>query len=209
MKRIYFVRHGETEANRTQTLTGKDEPLNAHGFSQAAVVAERLQHLSIDAVIASDYQRAQQTAEPIAQILKLHVETSHLFGEYFEPTSLRGLVEHDEKVSLFREQRNQNMSIEDWSFEDGETFFSFHKRITEAIRFLEKRDEENIVVVAHCFFLKFLVATILVDAKTPNEDWYQVGKKVQISNTSVSLLSHDLSQGWQAVMINDHAHFAE
>ena len=45
MKRIYFVRHGETNGNVGGYWQGPQEPLNVRGLQQADVVAERAKGL--------------------------------------------------------------------------------------------------------------------------------------------------------------------
>jgi alpha-ribazole phosphatase len=67
MMRLILVRHGETALNAEHRYQGQvDAGLNAVGREQAAQVAARLRHETIDAVIASDLRRAMQTAQAIA-----------------------------------------------------------------------------------------------------------------------------------------------
>lgn len=70
MARIYLIRHGEVEGNSgtRRTFVGwGDKPLTARGEAQAQAVAERLSGEKLQAVYASDLQRARRTAEYIAQ----------------------------------------------------------------------------------------------------------------------------------------------
>lgn len=64
---ILLIRHGETAWNAERRLQGHlDVPLNQHGRRQAAALAAVLREQPLDAVFASDLQRARQTAEPLA-----------------------------------------------------------------------------------------------------------------------------------------------
>ena len=45
---LYFVRHGETEANKHELIPSKEEPLNEVGHLQALRLAERVSNLEID-----------------------------------------------------------------------------------------------------------------------------------------------------------------
>ncbi|MBA4601491.1 histidine phosphatase family protein [Thermoactinomyces mirandus] len=67
--RLMWIRHGETAANRKKQYIGHtDEPLNEIGQKQAEALAERLIRFSkVDAVVASDLQRALQTAAPFLE----------------------------------------------------------------------------------------------------------------------------------------------
>ncbi|PKR55455.1 phosphoglycerate mutase [Thalassospira marina] len=59
-----FMRHGETEANRTGTIAGStDVPLNTTGAEQARAAAPLLANWRWRAVFASPQQRARNTAE--------------------------------------------------------------------------------------------------------------------------------------------------
>lgn len=61
---FHFVRHGETEWNRTGRLQGQsDIPLNAYGEAQAAFLRPRLAGYGFRSIAASPLLRARRTAE--------------------------------------------------------------------------------------------------------------------------------------------------
>lgn len=67
MTDILLIRHGETAWNAEKRLQGHlDVPLNAEGQRQAAALGVALLDERLDAIFASDLQRAQQTAQAIA-----------------------------------------------------------------------------------------------------------------------------------------------
>src|SRR5580692_578071 len=74
---VLFIRHGETDWNRIKRIQGHiDIPLATTGLDQAQRLARRLageagQGGRLDAIYSSDLQRAQQTAQPIADALGL------------------------------------------------------------------------------------------------------------------------------------------
>ena len=69
-----FLRHGETELNRLGLVTGStDVALNATGLSQARAAAHRLTYTGIDAIWCSPLRRARDTAQYVAEILKLDI----------------------------------------------------------------------------------------------------------------------------------------
>src|SRR6266849_1312390 len=75
---FYFVRHGETEANRQHLMAGStDYPLNEFGHTQARELAEAIRgkiNQPIHRVLVSDMTRAKQTATYLAQNLDLPLE---------------------------------------------------------------------------------------------------------------------------------------
>jgi broad specificity phosphatase PhoE len=63
MGQYYFVRHGESEANRDGWLAGhRDSPLTQRGVDQAHGMRPRIAALDVHVVLVSDSSRAQDTA---------------------------------------------------------------------------------------------------------------------------------------------------
>ncbi|MBN9064346.1 MAG: hypothetical protein BGP06_07755 [Rhizobiales bacterium 65-9] len=61
-KRFIFVRHGETEGNRTRIFQTAHIPLNDTGETQAAQAAAKLRSTRIGRLVASPMSRAWRTA---------------------------------------------------------------------------------------------------------------------------------------------------
>jgi len=88
VSQLVFVRHGQTEANRTGVLLGRmDPPLNDAGREQAAAVAARVALLEPVRVATSPLVRTVETAEIVAAACGLAVEVDDRlievdYGEY-------------------------------------------------------------------------------------------------------------------------------
>jgi broad specificity phosphatase PhoE len=209
MKKIYFVRHGETEANLHEfEPVPMEEPLNAKGFMQAEAIAKRVSTIEFEKLFASSYLRAQQTAEAIAKEKSLPIATEPLFREMTPPSSLFGVSYSHDSVQTFRRDRNENIENSEWRFEDGDTFGDLFLQIQKAKKILEDDPAESIAVVSHTFFLQLFAAAILLDLKAPTRQWLQIATKLLMSNTGVTLFEIT-PLGWKLVMWNDHEHFAE
>ena len=94
---IYFVRHGESQANVDRVFANRvNQPagLTMAGIEQANALAQMLQGRSTSHVYTSPLQRAQQTAEIIASHLGVDTTTSDALREYdvgdFEGLSYHG-----------------------------------------------------------------------------------------------------------------------
>ncbi|MBB3213794.1 putative phosphoglycerate mutase [Herbaspirillum sp. Sphag1AN] len=75
MTDILLIRHGETDWNVDKRLQGHiDIALNAEGRRQAAALGAALAEETLDAVFASDLQRARDTAQAVAQQQGLTVQ---------------------------------------------------------------------------------------------------------------------------------------
>jgi len=81
MPRIFLIRHGETDGNRTRTLQAPETQLSAHGRRQARALAARLRGEPVAGIVTSDLARAHETAGISGELLGLPVETTDLLQE--------------------------------------------------------------------------------------------------------------------------------
>ncbi|MBQ8748004.1 MAG: histidine phosphatase family protein [Clostridia bacterium] len=81
---LYFIRHGESEANREKRFAGNyDVDLTELGYSQAAHIPSAFADVHVDAIFASDLKRAYQTAVPLAASRGLEIIKAPDFREIF------------------------------------------------------------------------------------------------------------------------------
>lgn len=81
---FYLIRHGESTANQQNHLCGHtDRDLTDLGRQQAMCTAQLLKDTPVDAVLSSDLLRAYHTAQAVAQLKGLPVETDPGFREIF------------------------------------------------------------------------------------------------------------------------------
>ena len=207
MKRIYFVRHGETIANQNNTVQGLDDPLALEGEKQAMRVAERLLSLPIDTCISSDALRARQTSEHIHDVLKMPFSYSPLFREIRRPSSLIDKKREDEEYKAFRVAERAHFG-EDWHFEDEESYPDRVERTTEALALLDAQEGSDILVVTHGHFLRYLVSTVLLNGKMSPDIWLAMETTFWTSNTGITVCTRD-EHRWRLLTWNDHAHFGD
>ncbi len=139
---FYFIRHGQTEANRQQRLAGSglDYPLNSAGHAQAKLLGERIYSLithPVHRLIASNMLRARQTAEYVSLALSLPLEINQDFREWH-------LGEWEGKS--FAEFGH--LLLGDAEPQTGESRQSFYSRVERAWRGGHS-DEQPYVVVSH------------------------------------------------------------
>lgn len=65
---FYFIRHGQTEGNRTRIYQHATIDLNEAGLRQAEAAAARLSTVDFREIYCSDYRRAHRTAQIIAEV---------------------------------------------------------------------------------------------------------------------------------------------
>lgn len=208
MKRIYLVRHGQTNANVTQTFQGPDEPLSEIGQEQAFRLAERVQNLDFAKIIASDYVRTCQTAEPIRQLVAVPFETSEFFREEKTPTSWLGSTEMDDRGLQFAEDMIEKADDRNWRVEDAENMQDIYTRIEQSLQLLKNDPADTILVVSHGNFLKQLLGYVFLDGKGTLKEVAAFKRTLKTTNTGITVIVFE-KERWRVLTWNDHAHFAE
>lgn len=211
MRKIYFVRHGETNGNLGGYWQGPDEPLNENGLKQARILANRVKDLNVGRVISSSMKRAVQTADVIAQSANLSVEYSDLFREVKNPTSVQGYVpdsDKDKLIELYKTERLNHLEDIAWHFEDEENVADMTNRIKEAASYLDNLKEESVLIVSHGNFIRNFTGHIITDGSYSLTEAFNFRFKLKTINTGITLFVEG-EHGWQLLTWNDHAHFAD
>src|SRR5690606_30756536 len=119
--KIYFVRHGQTDANANmqsgQTIEELDEPLNETGEKQAKELAEQLKDIPFDYIISSPLKRALHTADIINKYHNLPIVLEDKLRERNASTYIDIKTWHD----LFDFDKNIQL-------QDGESLHAFFDR---------------------------------------------------------------------------------
>ena len=112
-RRVFVVRHGETDYNRNGKLQGRgiNAPLNELGREQARAVAEYFKDTELDYMATSSLLRAKQTAKPLAEMKKIEPETFPELDEIdfgiYEGEHAEGLGE--KLTSIHKKWRNGDL----------------------------------------------------------------------------------------------------
>lgn len=210
MKKIYFVRHGETEGNAGKFFQFHDTLLTAKGHADAIKTGERLSHLKVDVILASPFTRAQQTAEHIHEMIGVPIETVKALHEQMQSFLIRGKLWDSPEGVLYHNARKNNYFAAEWPDRDGaENHADALVRIAAAVTLLENHPSDNIVVVSHGQFLNQLFIYLLLGKNTTSE-FHQVIYENQhhLANGAITEFTFDDNQ-WKLFTYNDHAHFAE
>lgn len=216
MKRIYLVRHGESEANVGNIYLGGKTPLTEVGHQQAEFIAERASKLPIEIIIASTLLRAMQTAQHIVDKISKPFETSDLFVERRSPSEYIGRKYNDPATAGIDKILDANFGKEGWKYSDEENFEDMKTRAKKAIEFLEARPENDILVVTHGLFLRMLVGTILFGDEFSGREGFNLFKTFQTKNTGLTIFMYHpetategMYKAWRMLTWNDHAHLAD
>lgn len=133
--RIYFARHGESEANLLHIISNRDLPhgLTTVGRQQSARLADQLQDRPIIHIYTSPQKRAVETSDILAKRLKVEYEKSDGLREYD-----CGIAEgrSDEAAwGLWQEEYDAWVLNRDFDYhlEGGETFQEVRQRFSTFI----------------------------------------------------------------------------
>lgn len=148
--RIIAVRHGETDWNAISRIQGHtDIALNATGRAQAAHVASAISAEQIDAVYASDLQRAFATGAAIAEAAGAPLQAEpglreRCFG-VLEGRSFAQIEAQWPEQAVRWRKRDPH-----YSPEGGESLSLLHGRVAEVVhRLAAQHPGGHIVLVAH------------------------------------------------------------
>jgi broad specificity phosphatase PhoE len=146
---IHLARHGETDWNRALRWQGHaDPPLNALGRQQASTLAESLAGMRIAAVYASDLRRASETAEIVAERLRvplrLHAALRELDVGSWQGQTLAELEARQPDAVARWEESGEH------GWDGGESHEEMAARVLEAIRSIAADHVgEEVLVVSH------------------------------------------------------------
>lgn len=150
MGKIYLIRHGETDANRTFQFQGHiDNPLNSKGLQQAAALGKYYKNIELDAVYSSSMQRAKQTAMPLVQshgvdLQPLDELKEVSFGDWEGLSYDEIKAKWGDQLELFFTQPAQ------CRMPGGESFYDVAKRVQAAYNMIiEENGGKNIAIVSH------------------------------------------------------------
>jgi broad specificity phosphatase PhoE len=163
---ILLARHGESDWNRTKRWQGfADRPLTELGRRQASELGERLEDTELDAIYSSDLQRARETAEVVARMKSLTVETTPDLREV-DVGSWSGLTRAEAEARYPEAYARWLQGAEGW--DDGETYDQLGERVVRAIQRIAKdHDGQRVLIVAHGGTIRAIHAAALgVDVHT-------------------------------------------
>lgn len=214
-KVIYLIRHGESEGNLNNTVQTIETPLSETGIKQAHLAKSKIINLKIDSYLTSNMQRAKQTGKIIffdklnGDISK--IQESELFREFSMPTSIHGLPADSDEYKRVVRAWEDNLEDEDYKFEDEESDREFKNRLRQALNFLETLPAENIAVVAHGYFIRSLLAFILLNGEANMVENTKVADRFATANTGFTKIIFDDSKNnkWKISTFNDHSHLVE
>ncbi|MCF6465123.1 histidine phosphatase family protein [Clostridium sp. Cult2] len=202
MKKIYLVRHGESEWNVSKKIQGQqDIPLTGTGIKQAHLIGNRLINEKIDRIYSSDLSRAYITAKIIGSKLNMDVipmkEFREInFGIWEGITNDKMSKEHKKELILWRK------SPDKLHIKDAETLKELQLRAMNGINMIiDNEDVDNILIVSHSATLKIIILGLLDMDLT-------YFKNFTVNNVSLSIVEVR-EHNKVLILLNDTCHLKE
>jgi broad specificity phosphatase PhoE len=154
---ILLVRHAESEWNREGRWQGHaDPPLTQAGREQATALARSLEGLQLDAIYASDLDRAATTAGVVAHIFGLEVVTDPSLRE-IDVGEWSGLTTDEIRTRFPAGWERHSSGGDGW--EQGETHAAMSDRVVAAVaRIAASHPDGQILCVIHGGVIRALLA---------------------------------------------------
>ena len=159
MTDLILIRHGRTDWNQQKRYQGQiDISLNEEGVKQAHVTAEQLRDIPLEAVYASDLQRAHHTARILSKPRNLTPVPDPRLRE----------INHGEWEGLLYEEIRARYPVEFARFHEdpanasapgGESILSLHQRVCSSFQdIISRHPDGQVAVVSHGLALATILA---------------------------------------------------
>jgi probable phosphoglycerate mutase len=197
---VHLIRHGETDFNREGRWQGQlPIGLNEHGQMQARRLAARLACEPIVAVYASDLPRAAQTAQILADALKVPLTLDPDLREVYVG-DWEGLL-GGEVRERFPDEFERWVKLRQGRPGGGEDFQEAQRRMVQAVDAIVARHPgQAVAVVSHGFVIKAFICYCLELPPTG------MSRFVGGNNTSINVVEYRDGARPRLLRLNDEAH---
>lgn len=151
MKKLFLIRHGETDGTIALRYCGHtDIVLNERGRDQARGLARRLNHEPLDCIYSSDLARAYETARFIATLRGLNIHLSRRLRE-IDLGDWEGLTFEEIKARDEELVKKWMVEFERFRMPNGESVAEFRTRVEDEIKDIIARNggQKTVAIITH------------------------------------------------------------
>jgi probable phosphoglycerate mutase len=165
---LYFVRHGESEANTRHVISNRESPfhLTERGRQQAQALAEKIRRIPFSAIFSSPVLRARETAELLSTAIGIPYHVTEALREYD-----CGILEEKSDEESWSYHRHY---FEDWVLrsnysskpESGECFLDIQNRFVPFVESLARASQEgekSILLIGHGGLFLLMLPLVLTN----------------------------------------------
>ncbi|WP_280770190.1 histidine phosphatase family protein [Salipaludibacillus daqingensis] len=184
MVTIYFIRHGQSEANLQGIIQGHAEfPLSDLGKKQASLVGQWMANVQLDEIFSSDLQRAMITAEEIGQYQSVSVKPWDIVREVgLGPLEGKTRKQMYEEFPTLKPHALLTSGINGTESIDA---------VTTRCAYLVKQlttdyDNKTVAVISHGGFIGIMLMYLI-----GGDEWHMLKRPFVIGNTGITKVELD------------------
>ena len=203
--RVILVRHGQSQGNAERRFGGHSAtPLSERGEAEAEATGRALRDEGVTAIYSSDLPRAVRTAEPLARLVGLEVNTTPAFRErnvgHMEGLTFEEAAERfpEEYAALLRRDFEHVLS-------GGESYVQLLDRASRELdRAIERHAGGTVVVFTHTGTLCILALHLMGALDAPEL------RPVWIASRNCGITRFEMQRGGliRVLSVNDTRHLA-
>lgn len=204
-KKIYLIRHGQTEYNRMGIVQGSgiDAPLNEIGQFQAEAFYRAYRHIPFDRVYTSTLQRSIQSVQLFLNDELPHTRLSGLneINWGVKEGKVANSQEHAYYASVVKSWQNGEL---DQAIEGGESPLIVMERQRPALdHILAQQDEDTILICMHGRAMRIFLCLMLEHDLSRMDDF-------QHNNLCLYVLQYDYLAGkFDLELANEQSHIPQ
>ncbi|HEX7365982.1 MAG TPA: histidine phosphatase family protein [Pelobium sp.] len=200
IKKLYIIRHGETDLNKNKVVQGKgvDADLNDTGRQQAEAFYQCYKSVSFDKVYTSDLKRTRQT---VAKFIESGIPWEQLSGLDEFGWGIYEGKKHSPQLNVSFNELINSWADGDYDnkAEGGESPNEVHIRQVEAMNYiLSKKEEQTVLICMHGRALRLLLCYLTGKNFSHMDDFPH-------HNTSLYLLDYN-GKDFRIEVFNSLAH---
>lgn len=197
LKRVIFIRPGETEWNKIGRWQGiVSIPLSTVGMKQAQRLAKFVRNVGMDVIYSSDLRRAKDTAAVISEytntkiVYDLRLRERHM-GEW------QGLTTPEIQQWCRADYQKLIADPHHFVVPGGESRAQVAERVHACFDDIIAGEGETIGIISHTTAVRTLLAVLI-----PGSDAYNM----QFRNMSVTTLAQQEDGSWKITQLDDVSH---
>lgn len=158
MKRLYIIRHGQSEGNATKHISFASTPITEKGRSNAYKLGKRLkkEQIKIDAIFYSPLTRSVQTLEAIKKggfdVSKIQVKENPLLQEIN-----RKEFEGKPSKEYYTDRTKSGLPLNDYRCKGGESENDVKKRAKKFLNYFNNSEFNSVLIITHGHFIAWII----------------------------------------------------
>ncbi len=188
VKKIYFLRHGETVDDERQCVSSPSSALSKLGKEQIKQAARKLSSENISEIFHSKYLRAKQSAQIVADYLGVKSKELDFIHEKVIPKKFYGTSRSDE--DQLKEYKKYKEAWLKARVESPESFEEFLKRLDKTLEYLlALEDGKTYLFVSHDLFIRSLFFRVVLKDSFDTEVFKKLYNTTRSDFASLSLFT--------------------